>query len=228
MCLGGGDTTVSQKAAPKTPEEIEAIKLGLESMRLRNKYLPALMQQFGYGQDAQGTIMKLPPTQEQQQQAQLMTTSYQGAQDAAGTIRSRLGMAEGLLPGLLRSVQASMAPGTRSAGAIGGPPQMLPQFRPQEPSLLMAPPAATSPVPVGLPVGTPPGTAPGVPTGPLSRVEEVTALYQTLLGRAPDQPGLDSWVNSDKSIDQIKAEIMNSPEYLAKQGPPPQGPPNAS
>jgi hypothetical protein len=42
---------------------------------------------------------------------------------------------------------------------------------------------------------------------------QVSDLYQSLLGRAPDSGGLQNWLSSGLSIDQIKAGIMGSQEY---------------
>ena len=43
--------------------------------------------------------------------------------------------------------------------------------------------------------------------------DQVTGLYQSLLGRAPDPQGLANWVNSGLSLDQITQGFLNSPEY---------------
>ncbi len=42
---------------------------------------------------------------------------------------------------------------------------------------------------------------------------QITDLYQTLLNRAPDPQGLQDWLNSGLSIDQIRQGFLNSPEY---------------
>jgi hypothetical protein len=49
-------------------------------------------------------------------------------------------------------------------------------------------------------------------------VAAITQLYQQDLGRAPDQSGLDFWVNaanSGQSISDINQAFLNSPEYQA-------------
>ena len=42
---------------------------------------------------------------------------------------------------------------------------------------------------------------------------QITDLYQTLLNRAPDPQGLQDWLNSGLSIDQIRQGFLTSPEY---------------
>lgn len=46
----------------------------------------------------------------------------------------------------------------------------------------------------------------------------ITAMYQTLLNRAPDTAGLNYWMNSGLSLSDIMASIMSSSEYLAIPG----------
>jgi hypothetical protein len=48
------------------------------------------------------------------------------------------------------------------------------------------------------------------------RIEEVTKLYHEVLGREPDQGGLDYWVSTEHSIDVIREEFMKSDEFKAK------------
>ena len=42
---------------------------------------------------------------------------------------------------------------------------------------------------------------------------QITDLYKTLLNRAPDPQGLQDWLNSGLSIDQIRQGFIASPEY---------------
>lgn len=56
----------------------------------------------------------------------------------------------------------------------------------------------------------------GSPTTPptnQNRVQEITGLYLTILGRAPDTAGLNSYANSNQSIDQIRKNMVESPEH---------------
>jgi hypothetical protein len=59
------------------------------------------------------------------------------------------------------------------------------------------------------------GTVPIV----LTDTQYVTSLYQTLLLREPDAPGLTAWVNAlahGMTREQVKAGFLSSPEYKAK------------
>lgn len=50
----------------------------------------------------------------------------------------------------------------------------------------------------------------------------VSQLYNEVLGRAPDQGGLDYWSNSLKNggtVDSVRAGLLGSQEYLGSQGP---------
>ena len=49
-----------------------------------------------------------------------------------------------------------------------------------------------------------------------TRREDITELYKTILGREPDKDGLDWWVNSQATLDEIKSEFLKSPEYVMK------------
>lgn len=55
-------------------------------------------------------------------------------------------------------------------------------------------------------------------TAPGASDDEITALYQQVLGRAPDQGGFDFWKNSGYTADQIRDQFLLSDEYLSKQG----------
>lgn len=55
-----------------------------------------------------------------------------------------------------------------------------------------------------------------------TRREDITELYKTILGREPDKDGLDWWVNSQATLDEIRVEFMKSDEYLAKITPAPE------
>jgi hypothetical protein len=49
-----------------------------------------------------------------------------------------------------------------------------------------------------------------------TRREEIVELYHTILGREPDKDGLDWWVNSQATIEEIKSEFLKSPEVAMK------------
>src|SRR5262249_50889401 len=58
-------------------------------------------------------------------------------------------------------------------------------------------------------------------TSPEYRAHEVTWLYQSLLGRAPDLGGLDFFVGAlinGASQDQVRAAILASDEFFARAG----------
>jgi TP901 family phage tail tape measure protein len=58
------------------------------------------------------------------------------------------------------------------------------------------------------------GTAPGTPSGGAS--VDIAGLYRQVLGRAPDQAGLDYWTGvakSGASMENIKAAMMGGTEY---------------
>lgn len=117
MCFGGGDTTstVNQIPAQKSPEEQQAIQLALESLRMRQSLMPFLMENVGIGQDAGGNMARLPPTPQQQQINTLTSSSLGGANEASQMLLSRLRRSDAMIPGLMSSVRASMAPGTRGS-----------------------------------------------------------------------------------------------------------------
>lgn len=51
--------------------------------------------------------------------------------------------------------------------------------------------------------------------GTPATVDEITQIYNEVLNRDPDQQGLDFYDLSNFSADQIKYQLMNSPEYAA-------------
>jgi hypothetical protein len=51
-----------------------------------------------------------------------------------------------------------------------------------------------------------------------SREQQVIDLYWWLLGRQPDDIGLQFWVNSSLGIDAIAAELLRSPELASQHG----------
>jgi hypothetical protein len=61
----------------------------------------------------------------------------------------------------------------------------------------------------------PPARAAGAATR-----DQITGLYQDVLGRAPDQGGLDFWYGSGYTPDQIRSEFLASPEYQARTAAP--------
>ena len=60
-------------------------------------------------------------------------------------------------------------------------------------------------------------TAPVAPNQ--TRVNEITELYKTVLGRDPDEEGLKYWVETKATIEEIKVSMMQSEEYIAKITP---------
>ena len=183
MCFGGGDTsqTVTQVPAQKTPEEQEAIKLALESMRMRNWLVPYLLQEGGFTLTPEGSewpIAKLPPTENQQQLNTLTSSSLGGANEAAQMISSRLRNAQGMIPGLMASVQASMAPGTQSAlspmgqgaGLMEGLGQIRGMSQPPMANMSGGPTGALPPMTPGSGAPPPPsaGGLPGAIPGQMS------------------------------------------------------------
>lgn len=55
-------------------------------------------------------------------------------------------------------------------------------------------------------------------TAPGASDDEITALYQQVLGRAPDQGGFDFWKNSGYTADQIRDQFLLSDEYQNRVG----------
>lgn len=51
--------------------------------------------------------------------------------------------------------------------------------------------------------------------GSSNRLQEITNLYQTVLGRAPDSDGLNGYANSNWTIDQIRKAMVESDEHRA-------------
>jgi hypothetical protein len=49
-----------------------------------------------------------------------------------------------------------------------------------------------------------------------ANASQITNLYQALLGRAPDEGGLNFWDNTGLSTQAIQAEFLRSPEYRTK------------
>lgn len=124
MCFGGGDTTstTTNVPAPLTPQEVEAQNIALQSLRMRAALMPYVLQQAGFTLTPEGSewpIAKLPPSPEQQQLTELTKTSLGGANEAGQMMSSRLQSAQGMIPGLMRSVQASMPPGISGMGPTG-------------------------------------------------------------------------------------------------------------
>src|SRR3990167_1623324 len=114
--FGGGETTqtVRQERGPITAQEAEAQDLALQSLRLRNWLLPLLLQEGGYRTTPEGGLEKLPLTSQQQALSDLTGQSLGGASEAGQMMLSRLRSSQGMIPGLLSSVQASMPPGLQN------------------------------------------------------------------------------------------------------------------
>jgi hypothetical protein len=51
-----------------------------------------------------------------------------------------------------------------------------------------------------------------------TKEEQITQLYKTLLGRAPDQQGLSHWLSTGDSIQKIASDMMLSPEARGLAG----------
>lgn len=49
-----------------------------------------------------------------------------------------------------------------------------------------------------------------------TRREDISELYRTVLGREPDKEGLDWWVSTTATLDEIKSEFLKSSEYTMK------------
>ena len=58
-------------------------------------------------------------------------------------------------------------------------------------------------------------TGTGVPAGNAQRVQEISQLYQVVLGRAPDQAGLNQYVQSNATIEAIRKIMTESAEHRA-------------
>ena len=79
--------------------------------------------------------------------------------------------------------------------------------------------AAPPPTPTA-PGTTPPGSGTAAPGGTLDQTRAIEQAYQELLGRATDAAGLAFYTEALKSgltLDQIRQDIINSPEYQAQQ-----------
>lgn len=196
MSLGG-----SSPKAPKIPSvALDLANLQREAERMRQGLLPLLMEQFGFqmirqpdggiGNLPSYDVTKLPPSLQQQAIDQLGLTSLGGAQNAVEMMNQRLQMSQGMLPGLMSSVRASMAPSTRPPvptplGPLAGMGPLMPSLPPQAPAALAppttAPPGAgTTPTPATPPVVVPPGL---FNDGDYRMVD----YYQTTYGLSRDQ-----------------------------------------
>jgi len=49
-----------------------------------------------------------------------------------------------------------------------------------------------------------------------TRREDIAELYRSILGREPDKEGLDWWVSTPSTLEEIKAEFLKSEEYTLK------------
>lgn len=52
---------------------------------------------------------------------------------------------------------------------------------------------------------------------PTEREVQIVQLYQELLGRVPNSENLSAWAGYDASLDQIRSEIMQGPEYQDRE-----------
>ena len=50
-------------------------------------------------------------------------------------------------------------------------------------------------------------------SGNKQRIKDITAIYQTILGRDPDESGLNQYVHSERTIDEIRSDIAKSSEH---------------
>ncbi len=111
MCFGSQDTTqtVEQRPAPRSPEEQEAAKLALQSLQGRQALMPFILGNLGYQWNPENQSMTQLETPLLQGRIMgLSDTALKGSDEAAQLLMQRLRMSQGMLPGLLRSVQASM------------------------------------------------------------------------------------------------------------------------
>lgn len=189
MCFGGGSSsqTVTQVPQPKSPEEIEAIKLALESLKMRQSLLPFVLENAGIGQMPEGGMTRLPPTPTQEAMNTLTTSSLGGANEALPMMLQRLRASQQMIPGLVSSVQASMPPGSRSS-------------MPSIPSMgLPAAGIGPSGVPGGLSTPTMPmgNRLSALPSGPPQigggqRTPQTASLTEQLIKLLQSQPNLQS------------------------------------
>lgn len=57
------------------------------------------------------------------------------------------------------------------------------------------------------------GVAPEVPQDNTARIQDITKLYQVVLGREPDQSGLNTYASGPLSIEQIRKAMTESSEH---------------
>lgn len=188
MCLGGGGGGASREL---TDAEKNSQKLAYGELQTREQFLPYLFKQAGYQLGPDHQVTQLPPTPEQQMMQALGRQGLAGGGEAGDMMLSRLRMAQGMLPGLLSSVQASMSPGTRTWQA---PPAPVSSGGPSFQELLQSIGAAGGSPTGSTPSAQTPGiAAPGGPapapaqTGGLTP-EELAALRNLLNAPPPWQP----------------------------------------
>ena len=78
------------------------------------------------------------------------------------------------------------------------------------------PVASIAPVVTATPTPSPSATqtpSPTATTDVVDRREAIRQLYLTLLRREPDAAGLDYWVSTSYTIDQVKQQFLNGAEY---------------
>ena len=56
-------------------------------------------------------------------------------------------------------------------------------------------------------------SAVNAPSGDQDRIDQITNLYQVILGRSPDQGGLNQYVQSNLTIEAIRKELTESQEH---------------
>lgn len=189
--FGGGGSS-----PPKVSVDLE--KILRESARMRQSFLPFLMEQFGFqatrhpgssgSANDQWDVTRLPLSPQQQAIERLGLTSLGGAQNAAEMMNQRLQMAQGLLPGLMGSVRASMAPGLRPSWVprTGSPAGMSPlpsAASPTVPSITSAPPASSI---------TPASPTPAAPS-PAASSPDLARLLEQVLARLNTPPRTDTY-----------------------------------
>lgn len=113
MCLGGG----GGPSRELTGAEKDAQKLALQDLKTRQNFLPLVFRRSGYELGPDNAVTQLPPSQEEQMMQALSRQGFQTAGEAGDAIGQRLRASQAMLPGLLQSVQASMAPGISAYSA---------------------------------------------------------------------------------------------------------------
>ena len=132
------------------------------------------------------------------------------------------------------STPETMGPQAEADQRAAGPPQYLQSLIASDPKILNPAWRALNPtslVPNTLPnASTPTRAANGYMGGTPNYSDNITSLYQSILGRAPDAGGLQNWIGKAQggmSMQDIANAFANSAEGLARSqrlNPPPPAP----